>query len=156
MLPWLTTDFDVGERIKVNKIILIVISVFCLATSSPVLPDSYPFYFESITKDSYSLIIFRDPSRATYLSRTTRPDHSIWFFLDDHATWGNYPKIQGWTPIPSLWIKTTKFRFDYYMKGKALVSREKSGDGKTYLPVQNENKEAPNQAMHVTPEAGRP
>jgi hypothetical protein len=121
-----------------NKRIAMVFLAFFVMVAPSLSQDDYPFCYESMTKDNYSVIIFHDSAKATYFSRIARGNGSLWFFFDDHATWGNYPKIQGTTTIPSMWIKTTKYRFDFYMKGETLVEIDKGGLRRTYLRVQNE------------------
>jgi hypothetical protein len=133
-----------------KTIVTAALLVLSSAAMVAVFAEEYPRYYESITRDGYSVIAFHDSTNATYLCRVAREKDSAWFFFDDNATWGNYPKINGKTTRPSLWIRTTKFRFDFYMKGDTLVETDKAGPQRTYVRVQNDNKEAPNQAAEVT------
>jgi hypothetical protein len=120
-----------------------------------VLADEYPRYYESINQDGYSVITFHDSTNATYICRVVRAKDSVWFFCDDHATWGTCPRVDGKMTRPSLWIRTTKFRFDFYMQGDTLVETDKTGPQRTYLPVHNDVPRAPNQAA-TAPKVAEP
>jgi hypothetical protein len=117
-----------------NKTMTMAFLAFFIIITTSLFADDYPLYYESVTKDGYSLIIFHDSVNATYFNRFKRGKGSPWFFFDDHATWGNYPK----TTIPSMWIKTKRFRFDFNMKKETLVEIDKTGPRRTYFRIRNE------------------
>lgn len=97
----------------------------------------YPVYYERVKSKSYSLIILYDSNRATYLLRSTHDDGATWFFYEENAVWGYYPKIEGKSVIPSLLIKTSRFRFDFFEEKSNLVEIDKMGPQGMYVQVKN-------------------
>ncbi|MCP3874270.1 MAG: hypothetical protein GY699_14085 [Desulfobacteraceae bacterium] len=119
------------KRILIIAFLLIAETVFA---------GDYPIYYERFEPNVYSLIILNDSENAIYLHRITRKNGTIGFFYDTKATWGYYPKIGGRLTRPSIWIKTGKFRFDYFEEKSNLIEIDKMGPQGKYVRVQNESK----------------
>ena len=118
---------------------------------SPMLASGYPrFYEHLVTNDShrsndYSVIVFHSPTTATYFRRCTSTGvgGDTWFYFDDKARWGHFPKDQ-WPPQARnaqdfIWIKTTNVRFDYMVEGESLVEWDKMGKQGTWVRVENDS-----------------
>ncbi|WPD21777.1 MAG: hypothetical protein SD837_16400 [Candidatus Electrothrix scaldis] len=112
-------------------------SLNALLSTDTVIGNDYPVYYERAREKDYSLIIFTSSKTCIYLNRLTRKDNTTWFYYDDEATWGYYPGDKDQTFHLSLWIKTTKFRFDYVTKGSMLVEVDKAGPQGQYVRVKN-------------------
>ena len=105
--------------------------------------EEYPKHYEKVTKNGYSMIVFRDSSRATYLTRITRDDGSIYFYFDDHATWGAFGKENSKVQVKPqglYWINTKWFRIDFIFEKGNLIEITKMGRDGIYLPVENDCK----------------
>ena len=111
--------------------------IYILLSVELAFAGNYPVYYERVEPKAYSLIILCDSTSATYLSRITRDDGTTWFYYDIQAVWGYHLKIDGESPKPYLWIKNSKFRFDYF-KGKSnLVEIDKMGPQGKYVQIKN-------------------
>jgi hypothetical protein len=114
-----------------------IIIVMILLGTSNVFADKYPKYFENINKNYYCLIIFNNETQATYLERITQDSGEVYFYFDDKAGWGNFPRINGKITIPSLWVSTRDYRIDYYYKNQYLIEHDNPGDVRIFRRVTN-------------------
>ncbi|MDY7031010.1 MAG: hypothetical protein SVY10_03770 [Thermodesulfobacteriota bacterium] len=115
-----------------------ILIILFLLSAGTVIASDYPKYYERFDEKIYSLIVFHDSKTCTYLSRVTRENGTTWFFYDGNATWGYYPNIEGHSSRPSIWVKTRKFRFDYFEEESNLIEIDKIGLQGKYVRVNND------------------
>ena len=119
--------------------------VLVFATAAP-LPSAetpitkWPAYYECLDGRDYYLVILREDQTADFLISHHKEKGKPWFFHDHAATWKvvDLSGSPGWPQGKGcLQILTSRYRFDYYFDGDFLVERDKTGDQRKLLLVDN-------------------
>jgi hypothetical protein len=127
-----------------RRISIALLFAFATLSVAASFDQTFPQHWESIKGNGYSTIVLHDATNATYFSRATRDDGTVWYYLDTKATWGRFSR-DGWKnrfkkATDYIWISTTKFRYDYLVENGNLVEWDKMGRLRIYVRVENENK----------------
>lgn len=144
-----------------NAIRTLLFAIAAIGSSTASAAD-WPLYFDAIEKDRYVLVVLHEGGRAQYFDRmayteadTVHAKGDVFIQHDDDATWGSFPKEankafpeeanKGKFPEQYknskrvIWVRTHRFRFDYYLEDDRLIEFDKTGVQRVLKKRKNHN-----------------